>query len=94
MITEDKDKYVWVFRKMVEMEPRFKLDNIRFIFVDQGVTQKLLEVFGIETSCTLRGDYHHLMREVWSKSENSGKLVMQLISPFEKNTFVKIKGGI
>ena len=49
---------------MVEMEPRFQLNNIKLIFGDQGVTQKLLEALGIEGSCLLHGDYHHLTYEV------------------------------
>ena len=66
-IEETLEMYVWVLRKMSSMEPRFRLDAIRIIFGDQFLSQKLLVDLGITATCTLRGDYYHLMKEVWPK---------------------------
>lgn len=82
VLSEDLEAYAWVFKKMVEMEPRFDLKKIRIIFADQGVTTSLLECLGIADTCVLRGDYYHLMREVWPQSHNFGILLMEQIGPF------------
>ena len=82
VITEDIETYAWVLKKMNIMEPRFKLENINFIFGDQGITQKLLQTLGIEKTCVLRGDYHHLMTEVWPNNEWCGSLLFAQISLF------------
>jgi hypothetical protein len=57
--------YAWVVQMMHEMEPRFSLSQIRLIFGDQGLTQSLLETLRIKQTCLLRGDYHHLIDEVY-----------------------------
>lgn len=64
-VEESTRMYSWVVKMLNEMEPRFQLSNIRFIFGDQGITQSLLETLGIDQSCTLRGDFHHLIDEVF-----------------------------
>ena len=64
IISENIDSYTWVLKKMMEMEPQFQLENIKFIFGDQGMTPKLLEPLDIEETCVLHGDYHHLTYEV------------------------------
>ena len=51
-------------------------------FSDQFVTQKLLLQLGIERTCVLRGDYHHLMNEAWPKSEIFGQVIMDYISKY------------
>ena len=84
VISEDIDSYAWVIRKMVEIEPRFKLENIKFIFGDQGITYGLLENLGIQKTCTLRGDYYHLFYQVWPQPHNFGQKIFELISPFLK----------
>ena len=82
VISENINSYTWVLKKMVEMEPQFKLENVKFIFGDQGVTQKLLESLGIEETCVLHGGYHHLTYEVCPQVESFGPLVWQDIGPF------------
>ena len=61
---------------MSQMEPRWKVSSIRVIFGDQFITQTLLRNLGIQNSCILRGDYFHLMKEVWPNSENFGSTTM------------------
>ncbi len=34
-------------------------------FADQKVTPTVLQDLGIESTCTLRGDFYHLLHEVW-----------------------------
>ena len=79
VIAEDLDTYAWILRSMSEMEPRWKLADIRVIFGDQFITPTLLINLGIQNSCLLRGDYYHLMKEVWPTSENFGSGVMAVI---------------
>jgi len=62
VIAEDLDTYAWILRSMSEMEPRWKLADIRVIFGDQFITPTLLINLGIQNSCLLRGDYYHLMK--------------------------------
>ena len=47
------------------MEPRWLLSDIRVIFTDGFITNQLLIDLGITEKGTLRGDYDHLVREVW-----------------------------
>jgi hypothetical protein len=66
IVTEETHEfYLWILRSMVEIEPRFKLSNIQIIFADQKITPTILQDLGIEGSCTLRGDFFHLLNEVW-----------------------------
>ena len=76
VISEDLDTYAWILRSMSQMEPRWKVSSIRVIFGDQFITQTLLRNLGIQNSCILRGDYFHLMKEVWPNSENFGSTTM------------------
>ena len=62
---ENHEYYVWILQCMVDIEPRFQLSNIRIIFADQKITPTVLQDLGIESTCTLRGDFYHLLHEVW-----------------------------
>jgi hypothetical protein len=57
--------YLWILWSMVAIEPHFKLSNIQIIFADQKITPTILQDLGIEGSCTLWGDFYHLLNEVW-----------------------------
>ena len=39
--------YVWIFQIMSEIEPRWKLSQIKLIFADNSITDKLLSEIGI-----------------------------------------------
>ncbi len=66
IVTEETHEYyVWILQCMVEIEPRFQLCNVRIIFADQKITPTVLQELGIESTCTLRGDFYHLLHEVW-----------------------------
>jgi hypothetical protein len=65
IVEESHRMYVWVTEMLAEMEPRFKLASIKLIFGDQALTDQILVDLGIHDTCTLRGDYHHLINEVW-----------------------------
>jgi hypothetical protein len=66
IVTEETHEFcLWILRSMVEIEPRFELSNIQIIFADQKITPTMLQDRGIEGSCTLRGDFYHLLNEVW-----------------------------
>ena len=62
--------------------------NVRLIFADQFITPKLLTKMNIEKTCTLRGDFHHLMNEVWPKQENFGTVAMSTCSPWSRTMLV------
>jgi hypothetical protein len=64
-LEESHRMYVWIILMLVEMEPRFTLSFIDIIFGDQGLTDQILIDLGISLTCILRGDYHHLINEVW-----------------------------
>ena len=57
--------YIWILQSMAAIEPRFQLSKIRIIFADQKITPTVLQDLGIEDSCILRGDFYHLLNEVW-----------------------------
>jgi hypothetical protein len=57
--------YVLITQMLVEMEPRYSLDRIQIIFGDQALTNQILVDLRIEETCTLQGDYYHLINEVW-----------------------------
>jgi hypothetical protein len=60
-VEESTRMYAWVAQMMHDMEPCFSLSHICLILGDQGITQPLLETLGIEQTCLLRGDFHHLI---------------------------------
>jgi hypothetical protein len=64
-VEESHRMYVWITQMLAEMEPRFQLLSIKIIFGDQALTQQILVDLGIQDTCILRGDYHHLINEVW-----------------------------
>ena len=64
-VEESTRMYAWVVQMMHKMEPRLHLSQIRLIFGDQGITQSLLQTLQIKNTCLLRGDYHHLINEVF-----------------------------
>jgi hypothetical protein len=64
---ESHSVYEWVLHSRTQMEPRFSLSNVKFIFADQLITISLLKQLGMEKTCTLRCDYHHVLNGVWPK---------------------------
>ena len=83
-IGEDLDAYAWIIRMLAVMEPRWCLPSIKIIFGDQLITDGLLNRLDIKHTCLLRGDYYHLMREVWPRKENFGLVVYEQIKPWLK----------
>ena len=64
-VEESHRMYVWITQMLAEMEPQFHLHSIKVIFGDQALTNQILVDLGITDTCILRGDYHHLINEVW-----------------------------
>ena len=62
---ETHEFYIWILQLMAEIEPRFELTNIRIVFADQKLTDTILQELGIASTCTLQGDFYHLLNEVW-----------------------------
>jgi hypothetical protein len=62
---EDMNVYTWLLRQLEIFEPQYGLNQTRFLFADSLVTDTLLVKLGITESCTLRGDYYHLLNEDW-----------------------------
>ena len=79
VLVEDMNMYQWVLESMALMEPEWSLNKVRLIFADGAITDKLLKKLGIEDTCLLRGDYHHLMNEVWPSHYNFGVQYYPLI---------------
>ena len=52
------------------------------------MTSELLNLLDIKDSCTLRGDYYHLLNELWPKEENFGLVVMSKIKHWLKQMLV------
>ena len=72
VIEESHEVYAWVLTEMARLEPRFRLDKIRIIFADMGITNTLLHKLSIHDTCLLRCDYWHLMNKVWNKHTSFG----------------------
>ena len=70
--SEDIDTYTWIIKCMSEIEQSWKPNRIDIIYSDGFMTDRLLSNLGILDSCTLHGDYFHLHKEIWPKSENFG----------------------
>ena len=64
-IEEKMDVYQFVLQSLASIETRWSLTQLQLIFGDQFLTETLLEKLGIEDTCTLRCDYHHVVNEVW-----------------------------
>jgi hypothetical protein len=69
LTAESHSAYEWVllYYSITQMEPRFKFCTIKYIFTDQLITVSLLKQLGIEKTCTLWCDYHHILNEAWPK---------------------------
>lgn len=79
---ESYEAYIWVLERMAEMEPRFHLSSIKLIFADEFISENILVDLGIQNTCTLRGDYHHLLNEVWV--ETFGKFLCSKMREYLK----------
>ena len=92
LVEESNEMYIWVLQAMAEMETSFHLPNIKIVFGDQKISMSILRSLGIHNACLLRGDYYHLINEVWPKPENFGQsmskirqhLQAMLCSPYEE----------
>ena len=67
LVSEDREGYVFVLNSLAEMEPRWCLSSIKFIFADHLFNIEILRDLKIEDTCVLRGDHYHLLQEVWPK---------------------------
>ena len=67
LVSEDREGYVFVLNSLAEMEPRWCLSSLKFIFADHLFNIKILRDLKIEDTCVLRGDHYHLLQEVWPK---------------------------
>jgi hypothetical protein len=66
IVTEETHEfYVWILQSMTSIEPCFTLLDIYLIFAEQKITPTVLLDLGIEESCTLHGEFYHLLNEVW-----------------------------
>jgi hypothetical protein len=45
---------------------RFQLSDLWLVFAHQKITPTVLHDLGIEETCTLHGDFYHLLNEVWA----------------------------
>jgi hypothetical protein len=62
IITKETHKfYIWILQSMTSIEPHFQLSDIQLIFADQKITPAVLQDLGIEETCTLCGDFYHLL---------------------------------
>ena len=70
-IAENVDVYGWAIRSTVEMTPCVSLSDIKIIFSDGILAgESLLSMLGIEDSCKIVLDHHHLLSEdigAWPK---------------------------
>ena len=73
VITEDINMYKWILKTIEVMEPRWSLKDIKIIFADGLITNRLLHELNIADTCVLRGDYYHLMHEIFPKEHNFGR---------------------
>jgi hypothetical protein len=63
---ETHEFYIWILQSMTSIEPCLKLSDISLIFADQKITPTVLHDLVIEESCTLCGNFYHLLlNEVW-----------------------------
>jgi hypothetical protein len=70
-IQECLEMYIWILQMLEEMEPRYQLSQTSIIFAEELITPSVLVQLGIHNTCTLRGDHHHLLNEVWPKAFGS-----------------------
>ena len=70
--SEDIDTYVWIMKSMSSIEKKWSMSDIKIIFADGLLTNRLLTDTDIHNTCILHGDYYHLMRNVWKNKENFG----------------------
>ena len=55
-LEESIDQYVWLLLTLAEFEPRFNLNDIKFLFGDKNITQQVVQGAGISDTCLLRCD--------------------------------------
>jgi hypothetical protein len=73
VITEDINMYKWILQTIEVMKPRWSLKDIKIIFADDLITDRLLHELDISDTYVLRGDYYHLMHEIFPKEHNFGR---------------------
>ena len=60
---------------LTEIEPSYELTRLKLRYVDDLLPDRLLAQLGVDKTCLLRGDYWHLMNEVFPKNHNFGNKV-------------------
>lgn len=84
-VEESIDAYAWSVKTASELEPLFKLDNVRIVYGDEFLTERFLREAGL-LFAILCGDYYHLFKVVWPKY--FGNDLFQLILPFLRRMFL------
>ena len=64
-LAESMENYAFLLKSCQDIEPRWDKRNINLMFADQGITEKILHIFGISNSCLLHGDRWHLLNKVF-----------------------------
>ena len=60
--SKDIDTYTCMFQAMISIEQRWNINNLKVIYTDRFMAQRLLRNLNIEDTCFLHGDYFHLMK--------------------------------
>ena len=80
-IEESLDAYTWVLESLFMMEDSMKKEDIKLIFGDDFITDRLLVNLQIEKTCILRCDVFHCLNLTWPKH-------------FGVTTWARIGGGM
>ena len=67
LVSDDREGYVFVLNSLAEMDPRWSLLSLKFIFAGHLSNSKILQGLNINNTCVLWGDHYHLLQEVWAK---------------------------
>ena len=81
-MNEDIDTYIWIIRGMESMENRWNVSQLKIMYADGLIKDRLLTELGIEESCILHGDFFHLFKENWPKQTNFGSKRFNLVKEY------------
>ena len=62
--SEDNDTYTWVFKSMVSIEPRWSLSQLKILYADGLVCEKVLDNLNISNTCLLHGDFYLFLKKI------------------------------
>jgi hypothetical protein len=85
VLEESTAAYCWTLNAAAQIEPEFKLEEVKIFFGDEGVHDAIAVELGISDTVIIHGDHYHLFNQVWPNHFSAS--IWTEVKPFLGNMF-------